>query len=715
MRFAALIAALSAVALASGCGDSSVASPFIDGGGPPDGAGNDAGQEAGPVDGGDDGGEGLGGPCVADEQCDDGIDCTFDECDDVVERCRFTPDDSACADDVFCDGAEVCDPKLGCRDGVPRTCGDESTCTIDTCVEADRSCTNVARDADGDGDPDWHCGGDDCNDTDPLVSGDNEEVCDNGKDDDCDGDVDEEQCSGPLHDTCLDPLEITAAGNYQMDATAASPNYSASCLQGNNNRDVVAAVLLDGAPGPRDVDVTASVSAGQVALASAQPCGQVGAELGCAPSIAGSQGAVSRLVLRSLAPDNYPIYVFTTSAQPVSLKVDIREPKPAPSNETCGTSQPLAFGQHVTAELAGTTTDVPTTCTAGAGDLVYELTLDAPADVTVTAASLDGVGQPTLSLRDADCASLADELACSTGVVARIFRRALPAGTYHLAVSATGPSDIDVVAERAPPTTPGPDETCSSAPALEPGVTVDVDLTSHTDDIALGCAIGAVDAAYRLDLSERSDVLLVERLSTGDFGAVSLALDPCTDPSQLLACGTSNRSPARAAEHDVSAGSYRAVVESQRGNPVSLTAFTRAAVAPVFVVLADECADAVEIPATGGFFQGNTANAGADYDAGCDLGGQAPGGARDQMLKLVLAERRRVVFDMKGSSYSTLLDVRRGPACPGTEVVQACAAGYVADRSYLDLVLDPGEYWVQIDGYAGADGAWFLDVFTADP
>jgi hypothetical protein len=157
------------------------------------------------------------------------------------------------------------------------------------------------------------------------------------------------------------------------------------------------------------------------------------------------------------------------------------------------------------------------------------------------------------------------------------------------------------------------------------------------------------------------------------------------------------------------------VVEAVNSTPTQLTAFVRPAVPPVFVAFADTCADAVEIPAGGGRFEGTTANANADYDAGCDLGAQPPGGAPDQMLHLSLSKKKRVIFDMKGSSYNTLLDVRRGPSCPGQEVALACAAGYVADRSYLDLTLDAGDYYVQIDGYAGASGSWSLDVYTADP
>ena len=250
---------------------------------------------------------------------------------------------------------------------------------------------------------------------------------------------------------------------------------------------------------------------------------------------------------------------------------------------------------------------------------------------------------------------------------------------------------------------------------MTPGETLDVQLAWHSDSIRLGCVAGAPDAAYALELAERSDVLLVERSFRGQQSAVSLAKSTCAGPDDLVACTVSSVSPIRAQAHDVPAGSYRAVVENIAANPVSLTAYVRPAQAPRLVPFADTCADAVDIPEAGGFFQGNTSNAEADYVAGCDLGGQPAGGARDQMLRLTLTRTRRVLFDMQGSGYNTLLNVREGPSCPGTELVHACAAGYYSERSFLDLVLTAGTYFVQVDGYAGASGEWFLDVHVADP
>jgi hypothetical protein len=45
-------------------------------------------------------------------------------------------------------------------------------------------------------------------------------------------------------------------------------------------------------------------------------------------------------------------------------------------------------------------------------------------------------------------------------------------------------------------------------------------------------------------------------------------------------------------------------------------------------------------------------------------------------------------------------------------VVSAAAS---LDNSFLDLTLDAGAYWIQVDGYGGDSGARVLDVRVGDP
>ncbi len=696
----------------SGCSGGGDASPF-----PGEAGTGDAGPEAaGDARRGD--GSILGPPCLDDTQCDDGVECTHDSCNHVLGRCQFVADDSRCQNGIYCDGVERCDPDLGCRQGSILDCSDDMTCTIDSCIEATKMCMHKPRDADGDDHPDGHCvpmG--DCDDNDPSVYPGHVEVCGNGKDDNCDGQVDETPCQKPVHDTCADALVIDKSGIYELDTTAAAFDYPGSCApMSAARRDVVAAVNL--VTGPRDVDVVAEAPGGNVSVGLSKDCGVLSSELACGAGVhASSGGQVARFRARSLAMGAYPLYVWADRDEKILLHVTLAPPSTAPTNETCATAAPVTIGTPVVASLVGTKKDLASRCGFEVGDLVYKFDLADAADVTAYATSLDGYGYPVVSIRSASCAAPEDEIRCGYGSPAGAFVRGLAKGTYYVAVSASGPTDVqlevDVVS---PPSTPPLDDTCATAPPLAPNHTIGVSLTSHTDDIDLGCAaIGTVDAAYAVDLAVASDVLLVERIAQGDTGSVSLALASCAGPSSSKACAKNGISPVRASVRGVPAGSYRAVVESARGNPIELTAFVRPSVPPTLVPFADTCAAATSIAESGGFYQGNTANESADFSAGCDVTGVSSGGAADQILKFTLATKKRVVFDMQGSAYATLLDVRRGETCPGLEMPGACSVGYDASRSYLDLTLEPGTYWVQVDGYDGDAGTWFLDVRVVDP
>jgi hypothetical protein len=715
-----------------GCGVNRAPNPFntssAGGGGSGTGGGGEGGVfvGAGGGSGGDDAGPPidptLGGPCVDDGQCNDGFACTLDKCDLTLGRCRFSPDDVSCQNSTYCDGVEKCSNKLGCIAGDPVGCDDDTACTIDVCDEMTHGCKHAPRDADGDGDVDVHCAmGGDCDDTDPTVSSTKPEICGNAKDDNCNGMVDELPCASPQHDTCLDPLEIMASGSYALDTTGSAFDYPTTCGLGNQPgaADVVAALTLPPG-GPVDVEITARTIGYPVSVAIAGQCGDPATEIACGGSYASPMGGlISKLLGRSLGgpgqPKVIPIYVATAPPAAVTLDVQILPVAPVPSNETCGTAQPAVLGVPFTAPIFDAKPDLATACGTQLGELVYSFTLADTSDVDVFGASADGDGSPAIGLRGPGCALLTDELTCQVGQAPHVFRHSLPAGTYYVAVSATAPTNVLVTVELSPPTPLPPDESCVGSPVLPHNKTIDVKLSGHQDDVSLGCFTSAVDAAYELDLSETSDVLLVERIAQGDLGAIELSDAACAGAPSLLACGSGSPSPVRAHKHAVPPGQYRVVAESYLGEDVQVTAFVRPAAVPLLVPFADTCADAFTLPPEGGLFQGTTANAGADYNTGCDQGGVPPGTANDQMLKLVLPATKRVIFDMSGSGYTTILDVRKGPSCPGDEMPAACAVGYYADRSYLDLKLAAGTYYVQIDGFFLDKGPWFLDVRVLDP
>jgi hypothetical protein len=662
------------------------------------------------IDGGDEVDPTLGGPCEDDGQCDDRVSCTRDRCDEELGRCRHEPDDDGCADALYCNGAERCDVRMGCIQGEVVSCSDNSTCTIDTCVEETQSCKHERRDADGDGDPTRNCGGQDCDDANPQVNAAATEVCGNRRDDDCNGETDEAGCARPEHDTCKTALRIDTereqSGYFDVDLTATALDYPNTCaLERLGFRDAVLEMVIpDGEP--RDLDVTAKIDEGKVVLGTAASCGDE-ASAACEGSfVAPSGGESSRLLLRGLVGGVVPIYVAADVEASVQVHVELR-PAEALLGDRCEAAIPLVSGgEPLLLRLPAYRPDASSGCEPLTGDAFASFSLETAQDVTLVAESQNGLGIPVLSLRDASCKR---ELTCRRSQPGRLFVRGLPAGDYRVLVAGTGQDDVTVRLETSAVSEAPPGEGCDDAQPLEPGKESVVDLSAHEDAVFPQCLVGAPDATFGFELEATRDVMLIGRFSDGDEGAVSISNLACDD-SRACSKGQGTQ---RAVRYGLPAGEYRGIIESSRGNPVGLSWLERPAMAAVHVPFADDCDGAVKIPELGGRFTGNTSNSFPDFAAGCDVGGGPEGGAPDQVLKLSLSAARRVVFDMRGSGFDTMLSIRKGAFCPGAELPMACAPGYGSTRSFLDLDLQEGDYFVQIDGYDGASGAWKLDVFTA--
>src|SRR6185295_11926402 len=79
--------------------------------------------------------------CVAGApvNCNDGVACTADSCNEATDSCVNAPNNAACDDGAFCNGSETC-TAAGCQAGAAVVCDDGVACTVDSCVEATDSC-----------------------------------------------------------------------------------------------------------------------------------------------------------------------------------------------------------------------------------------------------------------------------------------------------------------------------------------------------------------------------------------------------------------------------------------------------------------------------------------------------------------------------------------------------------------------------------------------
>jgi hypothetical protein len=690
-------------------------------------AGSDATVDAdGPADAGtaNDANPYWGQPCIDDGQCDDAIPCTYDSCDRTVGRCLNVPDDTLCDDGIYCNGKETCALHHGCESGPVVSCSDGKPCDIAACVEATKSCVYKPRDVDQDGDPDGHCpGGHDCNDLDPNVSSLHAEVCANGIDDNCNGLIDEMPCVTPRGSTCASAVATAGAGTYGLSTVGGSKSFATSCSvpTPSAGQDVVAAIPIP-AGSNVDIDAWATTNGVEVSIALEGACGQPSTELACG---SGTGATSVRARARSVAPGTYYAVVTTQSPTNVELKVALLPATSAATNVDCASALPIQPGTPTVASIVDSPVQLPSACTAAAdagagaasgealtGALTYSFSLTQTQDVRVYASTVQGSGSPVIGLRDPTCSGATDELSCRTASALPVYRRALPPGTYVVTVAATSPIDAKFLVELSAPTMPPPDQTCGSPPPIGANARISFDLAGHEDAIKDGCFPGGPNAAYDLTLPSASDVLLIDRIPASDEGAVALAAPSCM---ASVACSTGT-TPVRVGKRNVAAGDYRAVVTDLLGLQGTLDALIRPTVPPTIVAAgaADTCATAIDATA-GGFFTGDTSTANADYSNSCDAPTSSSGGAPDQVLSLNLSQPQRVVLDMEGSTYVTLLDIRQGPGCPGSPVMGACYVGSGAQKSFLDLELQAGQYWILVDGYQGQKGPWNLDVRVLPP
>ena len=120
----------------------------------------------------------------AGEECDDGNLVDSDGCD---ANCTFScKSDAECDDLDSCTGVETCNTaKHTCTSGAALDCDDKKPCTADSC-DSQQGCVHAPIDLDGDA----HSCDQDCNDNDATIYVGAPEGKD-GKDNDCDGQVDE--------------------------------------------------------------------------------------------------------------------------------------------------------------------------------------------------------------------------------------------------------------------------------------------------------------------------------------------------------------------------------------------------------------------------------------------------------------------------------------------------------------------------------------------
>ncbi len=491
--------------------------------------------------------------CVAgDPLCQNENRCVITTCDEEAEgdKCVYELDDTECDDGNACNGTEVCNQEVGCISGTPLFCDDDDTCTFNECDNA-LGCVYTPVDLDGDGFIAERCGGEDCDDDPrfggPMTNPDAPEVCDNGRDDDCDGfrDFRDPDCD-PSNTDCATATLLPGAGTYSGSTRRLDDTTALSCSPGG--RDAFFTFTLTTV---QDVRVSASGPQAAVALRNNASC-ETDEDIRC------SVGTSPEIFLRSVEPGSYTIVVTQTGTNDVfDLVLRFEDATTPPPIDVCAgppDGVDVSAGGSFMGMFLDTADDYELSCgSVGGGDeaaYFFDLPPTGNFDVELRATGIGGAFREdniAVSLVT-DCDDNETELGCTnTPGSANLSLRDVAPGRYFVLVERQFPSitswTLDVTITPIAARIPG--DSCNVAVDLTPPM----GMTTRSGTSALAgtpmpgfdggvtCNPAAArDAYFEFTLDATQDVRVTTDVG---FSSHSAALmDTCGDTATERRCTT---------------------------------------------------------------------------------------------------------------------------------------------------------------------------------
>ena len=366
----------------------------------------------------------------------------------------------------------------------------------------------------------------------------------------------------PANDRCPG-TEISGGGMFVGTLTDTYRDYPPTCSTTSLSDVVYSFTLAE--PHDVTVEVTPVGSSTTYVAALRTTCSDVATEIAC------RSGNPARFTRRSLGAGTYYIVVSGPTTSPGSsflLQLTIGAPTPVPPNDLClGAIDVSAGGSFVGSTSACSDDYVPTCGTAAAyPDIVYNLVLASPADVTLALTSTSALNY--LDLRSGSCGTGSTSMRCANGAAPGLFSRNIPAGSYWILVDTSVEANTTLDVTVGPPTT-ACDGATTITVAYGAGTTFSSSVSGTTagrpTDFGATCAGSAAgpDVPYALVIPVRSSVTAEVTASSYDTALHIRSL--CDVATSEIACdddGGSCSVCSRLSAMTLEAGTYYLIMDT---------------------------------------------------------------------------------------------------------------------------------------------------------
>jgi hypothetical protein len=503
--------------------------------------------------------------------------------------------------------------------------------------------------------------------------------------------------------TCSAPIALTLGTPVRGNTSQFENTMSGTCIRGGEAPETVYSFTLE-----RRAQITAVLNSEyDGALYVLGTCGEMRSEIACnddAPTTARSE------VSATLDPGTYYLVVdgFGSASGEYELMVEAMELQALA--QVCQGAPTLQSGQAVTGRTTGQPNYFTATCAGGARspDRVYAIDVPSRSRMRVRMQSTyDGA----IYVRS-DCQNPNAEIACNDDhrdTRHSMLVTTVDPGRYYIfadGFSSGSQGDYSLRADLAPLSGGNvPADTCAAAGTITAGQDIVFDTFPASDDMAGSCGgQGAPDLVYRLDVPSR--MRLRARLADPEFAGVLYLQRQCgTSTSEVVCSGASRRGTELDA--NLQPGQYFLVVDGAGADQFG--AGRLEVQLEDLQALEQACRQAPRLR-PGRTVTGDTSSSRDRFQASCAGGA----GSADLVYQLRLVRRSRVRI-RSTQQYDGAIYIRRECADPTTEV--ACNDDASDNRhSEVDAVLDAGNYFVFVDGFANnSQGSFTMDVEVTRP